>query len=558
MGTVGDDIDLGATGVLDLCDPGSDKEKAAEILWMISICCTLGLAIGRMVCSKKRRRKLKKKLKMTQSQLKLSDAQLGDGDPEITPVLKNKRTHESFCEANNAFVRRNMRDSQATYRSLKKDVTLRKSIMNSVLGNKRVYLRALVWACISTLASGFAQYSILEYGDASTTQALDCTYTIATDIVFLTMLLVADYVSAETSRWHSIQHAAWNVQGGIVDVARMIGSHITNDPERKLAYRSHRYLTLAHVLLHKDANKEYKFELEDLVRSGLVDHTEHSEGRALTLLSENPEEGVLGWIEQLLDYCLEKKHLPLSSVFVVEILSTLRDQMQFFRNAQSDQPPASWTILMGLLIQVQSFLFCFGFAGSTTTGHFTGTDMCAALITTWRPFLATFIVTSVFNFLYVLCDVLQDPYDGEVGVDNLDIDTLVIRTERLTYHHLRAAHMDVRAHITKDLSRKGFFVQELDDVGGAWDRTSNLTGTSNLSGTARSDRGESFGSNPMKACQSEPGKARAWSRANQFKPPGNDGEMSLDAREKSIDAEKAGIELTSASTQETTQQSASL
>jgi hypothetical protein len=276
----------------------------------------------------------------------------------------------------------------------------------------------------------------------------------------------------------------------------MIGSAIKNDSERKIAYRAHRYLTLAHVLLHKDANKEYSFEMEDLVGSGLIDHNEfneHSEGRALALLSETPEEGVLGWIEQLLTYCLEKKHLPVTSVFVVEILSSLRDQMQFFRNAQSDQPPASWTILMGLLIQVQSFLFCFGFAGSTTTGHFTGTDMCAALVTTWRPFLATFIVTSVFNFLYVLCDVLQDPYDGTVGVDNLDIDTLIVRTERLTYHHLRAAHMDVQAHINNDVAKKGFLVQEMDDIDidiGEHTRT-----TSPLQ------------SNPM------------------YMPPGNDGEM---------------------------------
>jgi hypothetical protein len=291
----------------------------------------------------------------------------------------------------------------------------------------------------------------------------------------------------------------------------MIGSAIKNDPEMKIAYRAHRYLTLAHVLLHKDANKEYNFDLEDLVHSGLVDHNEHSEGRALVLLSETPEEGVLGWIEQLLDYCLEKKHLPLTSVFVVEILSALRDQMQFFRNAQSDQPPTSWTILMGLLIQVQSFLFCFGFAGSTTTGHFTGTDMCAALITTWRPFLATFIVTSVFNFLYVLCDVLQDPYDGEAGVDNLDIDTLIVRTERLTYHHLRAAQMDVRAHITKDVTKKGFVTQELDDVdiGHQW-RTASL---------------------------SDIGKARATSHANQYRPPGNDGEMVLETAPKKANTE---------------------
>jgi hypothetical protein len=123
-----------------------------------------------------------------------------------------------------------MRDSAATYRSLKKDVTLRKSIISSVLGNKRVYLRALVWACISTLVSGFAQFSILKHGDASTTQALDCTYTIATDIVFLTMLLVTDYVSAETRRWHSIQHAAWNVQG----VSLIPPPHLTHSPHPPL------------------------------------------------------------------------------------------------------------------------------------------------------------------------------------------------------------------------------------------------------------------------------------------------------------------------------------
>jgi hypothetical protein len=89
-----DDIsDLGATGVLDLCDPGSDKEKAAKLLWLVSICATLGLAIGRMVFSKKRVRKLKTamstKLKKTRSTWVFS--------AEITPVLKNKRTHESFA-----------------------------------------------------------------------------------------------------------------------------------------------------------------------------------------------------------------------------------------------------------------------------------------------------------------------------------------------------------------------------------------------------------------------------------------------------------------------------
>jgi hypothetical protein len=238
----GDDMDdmpdRGARGVLDLCDPGSDKEKAAEIIWLASVCGTLALAVGRMICSKKRRAKFKTVLKRPTSVRKMTKSTSAKlealrhmvdsihvgtkrsktpgfsdwAEPGTTPVLKNKRTHESFCQDNNAFIRHNVRDAAATYRSLKKDMTLHKSIMNSVVGSKRVYLRALVWACISTLVSGFAQFSVLEYGDASTTQALDCTYTIATDIVFLTML-VADYVSAETARWHSIQHAAWNVQG---------------------------------------------------------------------------------------------------------------------------------------------------------------------------------------------------------------------------------------------------------------------------------------------------------------------------------------------------------
>jgi hypothetical protein len=514
--------DIEATVVLDFCDPGSAKEQAVYWAWIITVASMLLLSILRMVCSQKRVRKLKRNLNKKATLRDLDAARLSEQPPELTIVLKNKRTHECFCDDNNAFIRRNMRDSEAAYRSLKKDISFRKSFWSSVVGRKKVYLRALIWALISAGLSGFAQHSVLEYSDQSITQILDCIYNVATDIVFLTMLLVANYVSAEVSRWHSIQHAAWRVQGSIVDVARLIGSHIENDPEMKIAYRAHRYLTLAHILLHQDANKHYKFELDDLVHAGLVDHREHSEGRALQLLSELPEDGVLGWIEQLLNYCLEKRHLPTTSNFVIEVISQLQEQMQFFRNAQDDQPPASWSILMGVLIHVQSMLFCLGFAGSTTTGHFTGTDMCAALVTTWRPFLATFIVTSVFNFLYVLCDVLQDPYDGEVGVDNLDIDTLVIRTERLTYHHLRHAHMDVRKNISQDLATKGYIVQEFDD-----DQTDRFSMDTRENDASRNNdashhaRTASFQNNPMRPMGAT--KARAWSRANS-----KDGELNMD------------------------------
>jgi hypothetical protein len=345
---------------IDLCDPDSDREHAVVAMWMILIGSILSLSILRMICSRNRVRNFKRNLgkrrnvsarsrKNTTMRLEFSIE-----PPELTHVLKNKRTHECFCEENNAFIRRNVRDSSVQYRNLKRDISLRKSVWNSVLGNKRVYLRALVWACISTGLSGFAQHSIKEYGDKSITQALDSVYEVAKDIVFLTMLLVADYVSAETRRWHSIQHAAWRVQGSLVDLARTIGSHIVNDPERKIAYRAHRYLTLAHVLLHRDANAQYKFDLEDLVHAGLVDRQDRSEGRALQLLSDHPENGVLGWIEGLLDYSMKGKHLPATTNFVIEVVALLRDQMQLFRNAQDDQPPASWSILVsGLQVVLQ-------------------------------------------------------------------------------------------------------------------------------------------------------------------------------------------------------------
>ena len=80
--------------VLDFCDPGSAKEQAVYWAWIITVASMLLLSILRMVCSQKRVRKLKRNLNKKATLRDLDAARLSEQPPELTIVLKNKRTHE--------------------------------------------------------------------------------------------------------------------------------------------------------------------------------------------------------------------------------------------------------------------------------------------------------------------------------------------------------------------------------------------------------------------------------------------------------------------------------
>lgn len=273
---------------------------------------------------------------------------------------------------------------------------------------------------------------------------------------FLPIFLLLAYVAFLVERWRTFMAKCHALQGRIQDIGVLLGGCLSvgEDSKRLIReglsrsikvqlYKIYRYLNVIHIINYQRWMDGYKnhYDVTEKLRLDMNLLTEEEE-ILIDSMEAKARDGICALLQCEVSILFDKimqndtreskrSELGATSIVVKQKICDLRAVMATMHDMFVRDNPNEYIYAMQILVFLFTVLIIFGYPFFTfvsVTGEFDGG--CFQPV----AFIGTFVTLLSLRIPFVLCEVMQNPFDAVTGIH---VENLVASTEMSLFQSMR-------------------------------------------------------------------------------------------------------------------------